>query len=251
MARAASLPLKVPELPANDDSKAAVRISVPADWRDAPFQAEVPSSNKGAHGMVVALVGLDLRPDLRPFTSWNGGWTPKGGKPARDEARAEVTAWCGQLQPLTRLFEGTFGQLLRSPVAALDPLLCARAAPLDAAALDTNFARLRAVRAQLIRLALARCPSQGTLGLLRCEVTSAAPRPTRPEQMLACGEVHLARLARQLADSEALGAEGFAALAPPKAPNVAMAWPQGPQRRPPPRLRSGRAIAPLHPGAGC
>ena len=211
---AARLPSVVAPLPANADTRAVVLISQKATQLAAPFRPAVPSANREVHGQVVAWVGLGFCPALASATQWNGGWTPQGGRAGQDRARLVLEGFLARLQPLTRRFEGTFGQLLLSPVAALDPLLSARAAPLDQYALEIGYGRAVATRAQLIRLALTRTPSAATLALLHGAI--GGPRPTSPEQMLVQGEARLAELARQLAGSGALCAAAYGLLAPPE-----------------------------------
>ena len=211
---AARLPSVVAPLPANADTRAVVLISQKATQLAAPFRPAVPSANREVHGQVVAWVGLGFCPALASATQWNGGWTPQGGRAGQDRARLVLEGFLARLQPLTRRFEGTFGQLLLSPVAALDPLLSARAAPLDQYALEIGYGRAVATRAQLIRLALTRTPSAAPAALLQGAI--GGPRPTSPEQMLVQGEARLAELARQLAGSGALCAAAYGLLAPPE-----------------------------------
>ena len=261
---AAHLPLNAAVLPANADTKASVLISQPDTQRAAPFRPAVPSSNRDTHGQVAAWVGLGLLPSLKSATKWNGAWTPTGGQLGQIRARQTLGKFLGQLQPLTRSFEGTFGQLLCSPVAALDPLLRTHAAPLDADALFIEYGQLQATRLQLVGLLLGRripLPQQ-TLELLQGELGRL--RPTLPQQMLEQGEVQLAHLAHQLAELDALSAEAYEVLAPPEVsiglhmrPGAPPAWRRlqpPPSRSPPPpatALLWTNSIPPHHPGAGC
>ena len=208
------LPAVVACLPANEDARALVLISRRETQLAASFSPVVPTANREAHGQVVAWAGLIHHSELDFATCWNGAWTPKAGHGGKAAARQLLAAILAQLQPLTGEFVGTFGQLLASPVAALDPLLSARAAPLDQGALERDYGRLVATRARLAGLALASNPSPETLAVLGGAF--GGPRPTDPRQMLLQGEVWLAHFVRQLADSRALGTEAYEVLAPPE-----------------------------------